>query len=61
VNGAFVGGEFFSQNVAYANFVGSIVLTLADGDYVEVWNDIQSNSQGDMYTNYRAFSGFLIG
>lgn len=61
VNGAFVGGEFFSQNAAYANFVGSIVLTLAVNDYVEVLNDLQANSQGDMHNDYRAFSGFLIG
>lgn len=60
-NGSYVGGEFFCEAETYANFVGSIVLTLAVSDYVELWNDVQSNSQGNAHSDYRAFTGFLIG
>ena len=60
-NGAYVGGEFFCEAQTYANFMGSIVLQLSVGDYVEVWNDVQSNSQGLIHSDYRAFTGFLIG
>jgi len=60
-NGAYVGNEFFSGNVSYSNFLGSIVITLAINDYIEIWNDVQGNGQGDVHSNYRAFSGFLIG
>jgi len=60
-NGAYVGNEFFSGNVGYTNLVGSIVLTLAVNDYVQVWNDVGGNGQGDVHADYRAFSGFLIG
>jgi hypothetical protein len=60
-NNVYVGNEFFSVNVGYANLVGSIVLTLAVNDYVEIWNDVQGNGQGDVHSDYRAFSGFLIG
>ena len=61
VNGSYVGAEFFSPNASYANFVGNIILTLAVSDYVEIFNDIDSTGQGDIHSNYRAFSGFLIG
>lgn len=61
VNGSYVGNEFFSPNVGYANFVGNIILTLAVNDYVEIFNDVQASGQGDIHNDYRAFSGFLIG
>jgi len=60
-NGTYVGNEFFCEAQTYANFIGSIVLQLSAGDYVEVWNDVQSNSQGHIHSDYRAFTGFLIG
>lgn len=61
VNGSYVGNEFFSMSSTYAVFMGHIVLYLSVSDYVEVWNDVQSNSQGDAHGSYRAFTGFLIG
>jgi len=61
VNGSYVLDQFFSENVTYANNVGAMVYTLAVGDYVEVWCDVQSNSQGTIHGGYRCFIGHLLG
>jgi len=61
VNGSNVLDQFFSENVTYANNVGAMTYTLSAGDYVEVWCDVQNNSQGDLHGGYRCFVGHLIG
>jgi len=61
VNGSNVLDQFFSENVTYANNVGAMTYTLSAGDYVEVWCDVQNNSQGDLHGGYRSFVGNIIG
>ena len=62
VNGSRVGDTKYSLGVSYANTNHSVSVTLAASDYVEVKNNVNGGStEGYVHSNYRYFTGHLIG
>lgn len=61
-NGSVIGSQFYASSYGnYSRNCGEIILALSAGDYIEVKRNVQSESGEGVHSDYRHFSGELIG
>jgi len=61
LDGSYVGYQAFQDGAQYNHTNNSIIISMNSGQDMQVWTDVQSNSQGSVHGGYRVFQGFLIG
>lgn len=62
-NGVYVGDQNFAESVSgvYTRGAYEIIIGMAQGDYMEVWRNVNSETETAVHTSYRHFSGEILG